>query len=62
MISTQEPFPHAELDYRRERIRSQFAGSAQRQAARLVRRPPTARRVGGHSRGRLIAGPSSGGA
>ena len=61
MISTQEPFLHAELDYRRERIRSQFAAAAQRRAARLASRPPAARRVGGHPAGRLIAGSPSGG-
>ncbi len=60
MISTQEPFLHAELDYRRERIRSQFAASAQRRAARLASRPPAAR-VGGHPAGRLIAGSPPGG-
>lgn len=60
MISTQEPFLHAELDYRRERIRSQFAAAAQRRAARLASRPPAAR-VGGHPAGRLIAGSPSGG-
>ena len=56
MYFSQEPFVQAELEFRRDRIRSQFAASAQRKAARRARRLPAARRVAGHLSGRLATG------
>jgi hypothetical protein len=56
MNLSQEPFVQAELEFRRDRIRSQFAASAQRKAARRARRLPAARRVAGHLSGRLATG------
>ena len=56
MISTQEHFIRAEAEFRRDRIRSQFAARAQRKAARQARRLPAARRVVGSLSGRLATG------
>jgi hypothetical protein len=53
MISVPESFLHAELDYRREQFRSQFAVSAQPREVRRPRLRPAARRVAGHLPRRL---------
>jgi hypothetical protein len=56
MISTQQHFLRAEAEFRRDKIRSQFAARAQRQAARRARRLPAARRATGAVSGRLATG------
>jgi hypothetical protein len=56
MLTTQEPFLSAELEFRRNQIRDQFAASAQRKAARRARRLPAARRAAGILSGRLATG------
>jgi hypothetical protein len=56
MYSTQAPFVNSELEFRRSRIREQFAANAQRKAARRARRLPVARRAAGSLSGRLATG------
>lgn len=56
MFSTPEPFIRAEIDYRHERMRASFAASAERRAARRIRREPASRRAAGHLPGRLVTG------
>jgi hypothetical protein len=53
---TPEQHLNAELNFRRERIRTHFAAAAQRKAARQARRLPAARRAGVHLPGRLVTG------
>jgi hypothetical protein len=56
MYPTPEHLIQAEVDYRRERIRSQFAASAQRRARRQARQMPAARHTVAHRAARLVTG------
>lgn len=56
MFNSDYYFLLAEADYRRERIRADFAATARRREARLVRRRPAARRAAAHVAGRLVTG------
>jgi len=56
MYPTPDHIIQAEVDFRRERIRAQFAATAQRRAARRARRLPAARHTAAHRPARLLTG------
>lgn len=56
MMTTPEPFLRAEVDYRRDRIRADFAAIARRREARRARQRPVARRAAAQLTERLAAG------
>jgi hypothetical protein len=51
--STPEHYLQAELNFRRERIRTHFAAAAMRRAARRVRQQPATRHTAAHRPARL---------
>lgn len=56
MLPTPEPFLRADSDYRRDRIRADFAAASRRREARRTHRLPAARRAAAHLPGRLVTG------
>jgi hypothetical protein len=54
--TTQEHFLQAEMNFRRERIRTHFAASAVRRAARRARQLPATRHTAAHRPTRLATG------
>jgi len=56
MYPTPDHIIQAEVEFRRERIRAQFAATAQRRAARRARNTPATRHTAGHRPARLLTG------